>query len=102
VATPKIGIIRGDGIGPELIDATLTVLEATAATGGPRLQTVEIDAGADTYRRTGTAMAPADLELIRTGLDATVKGPVGLPDVRMPDGTEAGPLGGIMRLGLDT
>ena len=100
MATAKIGIIRGDGIGPELIDAALTVLDAVAATGGPTLETVEIDAGADTYRRTGTAMAPSDLETIR-GLDAALKGPVGLPDVRQPDGTEGGLLGGIMRTGLD-
>ena len=32
---------------------------------------------------------------------ATLKGPVGLPDVRTPDGVEAGLLGGILRNGLD-
>ena len=31
-----------------------------------------------------------------------MKGPVGLPEVRNPDGTEAGVLGGILRTGLDT
>ena len=30
-----------------------------------------------------------------------MKGPVGLPDVRLPDGTEAGLLGGVLRIGLD-
>jgi 3-isopropylmalate dehydrogenase len=33
--------------------------------------------------------------------DAILKGPMGLPDVRNPDGTEAGLLGGVLRKGLD-
>ena len=93
----RIALIRGDGIGPELIDAALTVL--AAVTG--ELEYVEVDAGADTYRRTGVACAPEDVELMRSGVDATLKGPVGLPDVRFPDGTEAGVLGGVLRTGLD-
>ncbi|MDQ0383024.1 isocitrate/isopropylmalate dehydrogenase family protein [Amycolatopsis thermophila] len=96
----KIALIRGDGIGPELVDAALTVLGAVTG-DGYTLDYVEVDAGADTYRRTGTACSAEDVELLRTGVDATLKGPVGLPDVRLPDGTEAGLLGGILRVGLD-
>ncbi|MCI2418700.1 isocitrate/isopropylmalate family dehydrogenase [Saccharopolyspora sp. K220] len=96
-----IAVIRGDGIGPELVDAALTVLGAVTAKGAFELRYTEIDAGADTYRRTGAACSPEDLEYLRTGVAATLKGPVGLPDVRFPDGTEAGLLGGILRTGLD-
>src|SRR6185369_4297528 len=96
----RIALIRGDGIGPELVDAAITVLGA-AAGEEYRLVFVEVDAGADTYRRTGTACSAENVELVRTGVDATLKGPVGLPDVRLPDGTEAGLLGGILRVGLD-
>ena len=38
----------------------------------------------------------------RAGMrDAIFKGPMGLPEVRNPDGTEAGILGGVLRKGLD-
>ncbi|MCW2602027.1 MAG: isocitrate/isopropylmalate dehydrogenase [Pseudonocardiales bacterium] len=98
----SIALIRGDGIGPELIAATVQVLDAVAARHGFGLDYFDIDAGADTYRRTGTACSPQSLERMRTQADAILKGPVGLPDVRHPDGTEAGVLGGILRTGLDT
>lgn len=97
----EIALIRGDGIGPELVTAALTVLTEVAARSGLEFALTEVDAGADTYRRTGVACSPENLELVRTGVDATLKGPVGLPDVRLPDGTEAGLLGGILRTGLD-
>ncbi|NKQ53953.1 isocitrate/isopropylmalate dehydrogenase family protein [Amycolatopsis sp. K13G38] len=97
MGTHRIALIRGDGIGPELVDAALTVLGTVTG----ELDYVDVDAGAGTYRRTGVACAPQDVELMRTGVDATLKGPVGLPDVRFPDGTEAGVLGGILRTGLD-
>lgn len=97
----KIALIRGDGIGPELVDAALAVLGEVTRGGAYELDYVEVDAGADTYRRTGAACSAADVELLRNGVDAALKGPVGLPGVRLPDGTEAGLLGGILRVGLD-
>src|ERR1700754_749918 len=97
----EIAVIRGDGIGPELVEAALTVLTGVADRAGLEFALTEVDAGADAYRRTGGACSPQDLELMRTGVEATLKGPVGLPDVRLPDGTEAGLLGGILRTGLD-
>ena len=63
-----IAVIRGDGIGPELIDAALEVLEAVSARAGFALRYTEVDAGADTYRRTGIACAAQDLDLIRSGV----------------------------------
>jgi 3-isopropylmalate dehydrogenase len=101
VQSYEIAVIRGDGIGPELIDAALAVLGAVSASAGFAMHYTEIDAGADTYRRTGVACAPQDLDFIRSKAAATLKGPVGLPEVRHDDGTEAGLLGGILRIGLD-
>jgi 3-isopropylmalate dehydrogenase len=98
----KIAVIRGDGIGPELVTAALTVLTELARRRDLEFTITEVDAGADTYRRTGIACSASDVELMRTEVEATLKGPVGLPDVRLPDGTEAGLLGGILRTGLDT
>jgi isocitrate/isopropylmalate dehydrogenase len=98
----RIGVIAGDGIGPELVESAVTVLRAVAALGGPQLEYVDEAGGAATYMQTGEALTPGAIERFRDEYAAVLKGPVGLPDVRRPDGTEAGLLGGLMRLGLDT
>jgi 3-isopropylmalate dehydrogenase len=95
-----VAVIRGDGIGPELVEAALAVMHAVAARDGETVRVVEEPAGAGHYRRTGRAIEPGALERLRAA-DGVLKGPVGLPDVRLPDGTEAGLLGGILRNGLD-
>lgn len=94
----RIAVIPGDGIGPEIVDITLQVLRAVT---GTMLDIRFEDAGAAHYLSTGAAMSAATLERIRTSYDAILKGPVGLPDVRQPDGTEAGVISGILRTGLD-
>ncbi|HET8591020.1 MAG TPA: isocitrate/isopropylmalate dehydrogenase family protein [Nakamurella sp.] len=96
----RIGVIRGDGIGPVLIDAALGAVAELGRRHGFQLDLQFLDGGADAYRRTGSALSDAALHTVRT-CHATLKGPVGLPDVRLPDGTEAGLLGGILRNGLD-
>lgn len=99
--THRVAVIRGDGIGPELVDAALEVLAAVESRGRLRLELTDVDAGAGTYQRTGEAMSRDDLAWVHEHADATLKGPVGLPEVRTHEGTEAGLLGGIMRGGLD-
>ncbi|ALE92378.1 3-isopropylmalate dehydrogenase [Arthrobacter alpinus] len=95
-----IGLIPGDGIGPELIDSAVAVLNAAAA-GTFTLDFRWEDGGAGTYLRTGSNLGAGALERIRSMYHATLKGPAGLPGVRSPDGTEAGVLGGVLRRGLD-
>ncbi|MGI5151530.1 isocitrate/isopropylmalate dehydrogenase family protein [Plantactinospora sp. CA-294935] len=90
-------MIKGDGIGPELVDSALAVLDAVADFP---IELIEVHGGAGAYRASGSAMSEAGLAVIREA-DATLKGPVGLPEVRLPDGTEAGLLGGVLRNGLD-
>jgi 3-isopropylmalate dehydrogenase len=98
----RIVVIRGDGIGPEIVDATLEVLSALQE----RLEYLKLDydfveGGAALYQREGINLHPESLETIRNA-DACLKGPVGLPTVRLPDGTEPGLLGGVLRIQLDT
>ncbi len=100
VRTHDIAVIRGDGIGPELIDATFAVLDVLSASNGFALRQIPVSGGAQTYLETGRNLAPDGLEVIRNAA-ATIKGPVGLPEVRFSDGTEAGLLGGVLRNGLD-
>lgn len=97
----QIVVIKGDGIGPELVDAAMRVLSAVQeADRGFRIEVDYREGGAGLYRRTGEKLAPGTLEAIKRA-HAAMKGPVGLPEVRLPDGTEAGTLGGVLRTGLD-
>ena len=93
-------VIPGDGIGPELTDATLEVLQAAEKTADFTLALDRHVAGARQYRDTGRAMSEETLAACRAA-HATLKGPVGDPAVRAADGTEAGVLGGILRPALD-
>jgi len=93
-------VIPGDGIGPELTDAATGVLRAAAARGGFALDLTEHEAGASLYRKAGRVMSDETLEACRRA-HGVLKGPVGDPAVRAPDGTEAGVLGGVLRPGLD-
>jgi 3-isopropylmalate dehydrogenase len=97
----KILVLPGDGIGPEIMDATLEVLDSIQKLSG-RFQ-LDYDfhsAGAGCYRKSGKVISEETLQAFQT-TDATLKGPVGLPDVRKPDGTEAGLLGGVLRVDFD-
>jgi 3-isopropylmalate dehydrogenase len=98
--TYAVAIIPGDGIGPEIVDAACTVLMAVAAVSDFELDLARYEAGAGAYQIYGDPLPPETLARCRQA-DAIFKGPTGLPDVRLPDGTEAGVLGGRLRNGLD-
>ncbi len=101
VRSHHIVVIRGDGIGPELIDAAMLVLDAVGRkVGGFELVVSEHEAGAGLFQKEGVSLRPETLAAVEEA-DALFKAPVGLPDVRNDDGTEAGLLGGL-RVGLDT
>ena len=99
--TYTLVVLKGDGIGPEIIDATIQVLEAVERSAGDfHLDFRFHPAGAEHYRQTGVNMSPETFAACQTA-DAILKGPMGLPAVRNPDGTEAGILGGVLRGKLD-
>lgn len=96
-----IVVLPGDGIGREIVDAALEVLETLQDMTKRFSLIYEFhQAGAACYRETGAPITPEALEAVQRA-DATFKGPVGLPDVRLPDGTEAGLLGGELRVRFD-
>jgi 3-isopropylmalate dehydrogenase len=72
----KIGIIGGDGIGPEVIAEALKVVRAT----GVELDTVDYDLGGARYLRDGTVLTDEVLDEWRD-LEALLVGAVGTPDV---------------------
>jgi len=83
-----VAVLPGDGIGPEVMSATLELLGAVqAACGGPALRCTTYDAGAQFYARTGVSLSDATLEACRRS-HAMLFGAMGWPDVRNADGTE--------------
>ena len=79
--THKIASIPGDGIGVEVIDAGLRVIEALAERdGGFRLDVTSFDWGSDRYKREG-ALMPADGAEDLRDFDAIFFGAVGAPDI---------------------
>jgi 3-isopropylmalate dehydrogenase len=72
----KIGVVGGDGIGPEVTAEALKVARAAGAT----LDTVDYDLGGARYLRDGTVLPDDVLEEWR-GLDALLFGAVGTPGV---------------------
>ena len=87
----KIAVLPGDGIGIEVMEPCLALLETVAGSvGGFSLDFNMLEAGAGTYRDTGTALPEATLEAARAA-DAILLGAMGLPDIRYPDGTEIAP-----------
>jgi 3-isopropylmalate dehydrogenase len=86
-----VAVIRGDGIGIDVTDAAIAVVEAARAkTGGFRIDYEDLDAGAGYFRETGVDMAP-EAEAAAGAADAIFLGAIGLPEVRNPDGTEIAP-----------
>ena len=71
-----IGVIGGDGIGPEVIAEALKVVRAT----GVEFETVDYDLGGARYLRDGTVLPDSVLDEWR-GLDALLLGAVGTPEV---------------------
>jgi 3-isopropylmalate dehydrogenase len=72
----KISVIPGDGIGPELTEATLKVLEAAQTKFGLKLSMVEAEAGDACLKRRGVALPEDSVEKIKAS-HACLKGPVG-------------------------
>ena len=77
---PTIGVIAGDGVGPEVVREALAVLEAVAGAEGFRYETVPFDLGGERYLKTGEVLPDDVLEDLRR-CDAILLGAVGHPDV---------------------
>lgn len=87
----KVAVLKGDGIGPEVIDAALEVLDAAAgAAGNLDLDYAAYPCGAGCYLDSGVPLPQKTLAACREA-DAVLVGAMGLPDVRWPDGTEMRP-----------
>ena len=74
MSVTKVTLIKGDGIGPEVVDAAVEVLEAV----GAPIEWEEADAGAGAIDRQGAPLPEATLASIRKNR-LCLKGPLGTP-----------------------
>ena len=73
-----IGVLPGDGIGPEVVAEAIKVLEAVARTGGHRFEMRHALIGGAAIDATGKAF-PADTRALSLEADAVLLGAVGGP-----------------------
>ena len=87
----KIAVFDGDGIGPEITQPTLAILDRLAALSGKYAFDFEqLPAGAAHYARTGESLPAASLKAASEA-DAILLSAMGDPAIRYPDGTEISP-----------
>jgi 3-isopropylmalate dehydrogenase len=72
----KISLIPGDGIGPELTEATLKVLDAAQKKYGFKLNMIPAEAGDAVLQKRGAALPEDSVQKIKDS-HACLKGPVG-------------------------
>jgi len=75
----RIGVLPGDGTGPEVVREGLKVLEAVR--GGFDADLVPFDLGGERYLRTGEVLPDEDLARLKE-LDSIFLGAIGHPEVR--------------------
>lgn len=90
----SIAVLPGDGIGPEVTDAALTVLDEVARLGGVNLETKTGSIGGRAIDETGEPFPQATEQLVNQA-DATLLGAVGGP--KWADGPVT-PEQGLLRL----
>jgi len=79
--TYRIGVIGGDGTGPEVIREGRKVLEVAAQKHAFKIEWVDYDLGGERYKRTGEILPDGVLAELRK-LDAIYLGAIGHPDVK--------------------
>ncbi|OON41667.1 3-isopropylmalate dehydrogenase [Izhakiella australiensis] len=96
----NIAVMPGDGIGREIMQPTLEILDQATRHLGIELHYDHIDAGAQFYAETGDAFPESHFQRAKSA-HAILLGAMGHPDIRYPDGTEIGPQHDLRkRLGL--
>jgi 3-isopropylmalate dehydrogenase len=93
----RIAVLPGDGIGPEIMNACLGLLERLLA-DVPQfgLSYVHCRGGAQHYADTGVALPDSTMRACEEA-DAILFGSMGLPHIRYPDGTEINPQVGLRK-----
>ncbi|KAF1350001.1 homoisocitrate dehydrogenase-like protein [Delphinella strobiligena] len=77
--TLRIGLIPGDGIGREVIPAGKRILEALPSSLGLKFSYVDLDAGFETFQKTGVALPEKTVETLKKECDGALFGAVSSP-----------------------
>ncbi|MBB13871.1 3-isopropylmalate dehydrogenase [Candidatus Poribacteria bacterium] len=86
----QIAVLKGDGIGPEVVDESIRIVETLEREIGQICHFIQYPCGAQCYVDQGDPLPESTLEGCRQA-EAILLGAMGLPDVRWPDGTEMRP-----------
>jgi 3-isopropylmalate dehydrogenase len=95
----RIAVIPGDGIGPEVIQQAVRVLEHLQSTRDVQLEFVHFDWGAEKFLNDGVTLPAGALEMLSKDFDAILAGAFG--DPRVPSNKHAEDILLGMRRGLD-
>ena len=95
----RIAVVPGDGIGPEVIDEAVGVLERLRETHGVELELRRFDWGAEKFLSEGVSLPDGALEMLTREFDAILAGAFG--DPRVPSNKHAEDILLGMRRGLD-
>jgi len=76
----KIGVIPGDGTGPEVVAEGLKALAAAARKTGLKHELIRYDVGGELYLKTGEALPDSVMNELK-GMDAIFLGAIGHPQV---------------------
>ena len=79
--TYKIGVMGGDGTGPEVTVEAVKVMEAACAKFGFKIEQTEYDFGGERYKRTGEILPDGAVDELKKQ-DAILLGAIGHPDVK--------------------
>ena len=77
----RVAVIAGDGIGPEVIEAAIPIIERAAGKHGVALAWERLPYGADHYLKTKETLPDAAFRHLRDDVDAIFLGAIGDPRV---------------------
>jgi len=83
----RIAVIAGDGIGPEVIEAAIPLIDRAASRHAIALEFERLPYGADHYLKTGETLPDQAFDQLRDDADAILLGAIG--DPRVPDNEHA-------------
>ena len=94
--TYRLGVLHGDGIGPEVVAASAAVLEAAAADGGPVMELSELPLGRSAIDTHGSALPDVTLAALAE-VDGWLLGPHDSVSYPEPHRSQLNPSGAIRK-----
>src|SRR5919202_5644166 len=96
---PRLAVIAGDGIGPEVMHEALKTFDAVESVFHPGVEVEMLPYGADHYLATGETLPAAEMQRLGRDFDAILVGALG--DPRVPGNEHARDILLGMRFQLD-